>query len=232
MAAVASLTPDAEICERIKDPEKFNGVVATCKWIVTRLMEVGLAKKVILAPKDLGMHPANRSKYGANHESVHNLGSDIVKLGYDQDLVVTPLCVEEDPQDRYIEEYNVKMTENSTFLAPVAPLSTVAGTLTNSRLVLLLRALLAGVDCKHETLAVDGRMSIAHVETRSPEMAQAARSGWTWTMLSHHCRRLYGEPLFELLSSIKNINLQRSDNEVQCLLKILNLACEYKRNGQ
>ena len=62
-------------------------------------------------------------------------------------------------------------------------------------------------------------------------MAEAARSGWQWTMLSYHCRRLYGDKLFELLSSVKNISLQRKENEVSCMLQIFNAACEYKRKG-
>lgn len=90
---------------------------------------------------------------------------------------------------------------------------------------MLLRAIIAGVKSTRTSLTVDGCMSLAHIASRDPEMARAAQQGWSWTLLSHHTRKLYGDALFELLSDSKNIQLQRTESEVQVLLKIFNMAC-------
>jgi len=205
--------PDPEIEARLKDPEQFGGVVSVSKWIVNRLKQTGLAHEVQLAPKNLGVHPCNRGKYGVNEESVHNLGKDILEVGWDADAIINPWCVEEDPNDRYIEAYNAELAKNIEFLALVEPNSIRAGTLTNGHTVLVLRCILAGVKCSLPALAVDGRMSFAHVEHRDQAMAQAAMQGWQWTLLHHHTRKIYGDPLFEFLSEAKNVQLQRSESE-------------------
>ena len=224
---MATASPDPEIVDRIRDPSLHGGACTVAKFIIERLKSTGLAQDCVLAPSCLGLHPSNRGSYGCNEESVHNLGADILEVGWDWDQIVNPLCVEEDPADRYVERYNMQLSKNSEFLAPVKPLSLRAGTLTNGHTVMLLRAIIAGVKSSRTSLTVEGHMSMAHIASRDPEMARAAQQGWSWTVLSHHTRKLYGDPLFELLSDSKNIQLQRVESEVQVLLKIFNMACGF-----
>ena len=111
--------------------------------------------------------------------------------------------MEDDPVDKYVEAYNIALCKGSEYLAPCEHMSIKAGTLTNGHTVLLLRALLAGVPCKHTSLSVDGRMSLPHIAMKDPEMARAAQEGWRWTVLHHATRTLYGKQLYELLSEMK-----------------------------
>ena len=228
--AAAAAVPDPEIIERIENAGLY-AAVANTKWIVDRLLATGFARKVKLAPKDLGVNQYNRGTYGTNEESCQNLGADILEVGFDEDAVVAPICVEDDPASS-IEAYNIALVKGSTMLAPVAPGSIVAGTITNSHLVQFLRAVRAGVPTKHSALAVDGHLSLAHIAAKDPAMGAAVEHGWTWTMLSHKCVALYGKRLIDMLSSAKNIVLARAETDVECLLKIHNQACEYKLSGQ
>jgi hypothetical protein len=141
------------------------------------------------------------------------------------------VCVEDDPSDCYIQNFNAKLCNPSDHLAPVEPRSIVAGTLTNGHTVLLLRALAAGVKCTLPAVSVDGRMNIAHVESYRPDMAKAARDGWKWTMLSTCTRQLYGDKLFEFLSGAHNINLARTEHECEVLLKIFRQAINFDKAG-
>jgi hypothetical protein len=226
------LTADADVLLSIEDPDKFGGIVAASKFIIDRLIAAGLAHELVMPPAKLGLHPCNRGKSGCHEDSVHQLAADIVEVGWDWDKVRGALCVEDDPADRYIQNYNATLCNPSDHLAPVEPRSIVAGTLTNGHTVLLLRALTAGVKCTLPAVSVDGRMSIAHVESTRPDMAKAAREGWKWTMLSACTRKLYGDKLFEFLSGVHNINLARTEHECEVLLKIFRQAIDFEKAGQ
>ena len=50
-------------------------------------------------------------------------------------------------------------------------------------------------------------------------------------MIHHECRKLYGEPLFELLSSTKNVNVARKEHEIEVLVKIASMVNDYTKKG-
>ena len=220
---------DPEIVDWIKHPDQHGGIKRVVVWIIKRLRQHGLAYDFTLPPSLLGIHPSNRGAYGANEQTVHSLLDDIVSLGWDwAELGSDPLAVEEDPSSRYIETFNIELTSGSELLAPVEKGTLRAGTITNSHTVQGLRALIAGVTCDKKNISIGGKMSLAHVESKDPEVAKAATVGWRWTVLSHRCRSLYGDQLFELLSSTKNVGIARSETEVEVLLKIFRLAKKYE----
>lgn len=232
MASASAGQPDPEIVDRLRQPDKYGGAFTVARWIMKRLEELKLLFELVLPPSSLGMHPCNRGTYGANEESTHSLLADIFDVGWNPEEIVAPLAAEEDPNDRYIEKCNEAMTKVSPFLAPVVPMSIRAGTLTNGHLVLGLRALLAGVATSQSTLAVDGHLSLAHVQAKDPDMARAAVDGWTWKVIHHSCRKLYGDSLYEMLSDVKNIKLARAESEVQVMNKIANMASNYQKQKQ
>lgn len=217
---------DPEVIARITAPQDFGGVVTCARWIVQRLREAGLAHDMILVPEQLGIHPDNRGKYGINEETVHNLGDDILQVGWNPEEVVSPWCVEDEPTTKYIEKFNIDLAAASEYLAPVSPMTLRAGTLTNSHLVLLLKAIKAGVRSTRAALCVDGKMSLAHVQHVSPGMAEACTAGWKWCMLHHSTKSIYGSKLFSFLSDAKNVRLQRGETEIQVMLKVFNQAAE------
>lgn len=210
---------DSEIVARLDHPQQHGGVVAAAQWIIARLKDQGLAQEQVLRPAEMGVHPANRSSYGINEEAVHTLGENIMAIGWSQEKIQQPLCVEEDPVSPYIEPYNVAVCSSSEKLAAVSPNSVRAGSLTNGHTVLLLRCVLASVRCDKPSLAIDGKMSLAHIAASSPTMSKAATDGWSWTMIRHPVRALYGDRLFEFLSDAHNVSVQRLETEVQVLLK-------------
>ena len=219
---------DPDIVARLERPGEHGGVLASGKFIVARLLQTGLASKIVLSPKQLGLSPDNRSEYGINEDAVHRLGKNIMDLGFDIDEIVNPWCVQEDPVDQYITRYTTSITEDSTMLAKVSD-PIVAGTLTNGHVTLLLRCILAGVPCEHSKLSVDGKMSIARIEELSPEMAEAAVKGWQWTMIHHPVRHIYGSSLFSFLSDIKNVTISAKESEIQVLLKASLTALKFKK---
>jgi hypothetical protein len=219
---------DKEILIRLESPDEYGGPMTVANVIIERLRSQGLAHDTLMTPTQLGVHPGNRSSYGVNIQTIHTLATDILQVGWDWNAVGVGWCVEEDPADGYIEKYNQELAAASgEKLANVATNSIRAGTLTNSHTVLALRALLSAARCDDETLSVGGRMSIATVEAKDPDFAKAARTGWTWVVLHHSTRRLYGNRLFDFLSTAKNIQLQRQESEVQVLLRINSMALEY-----
>ena len=217
---------DPEVMARIGAPDNFGGVVTCARWIVQRLKESGLAHDMILAPEQLGIHPDNRGRYGINEETVHALGADILGAGWNPEEIVSPWCVEDDPATRYIEKFNIDHASASEYLAPVPPMTIRAGTLTNSHLVLLLKAIKAGVRSDRDALCVDGKMSLAHIEQVSPGMARACTEGWKWCVLHHSTKSIYGSKLFSFLSDAKNVKLGRGETEMQVMLKVFHLAAE------
>jgi hypothetical protein len=162
---------------------------------------------------------------------VHGLAADIYAVGWDWSKVQGGICVQEDPSDSYIETYNHDLVQDSQMLASIEPKSILAGTLTNGHTVLMLRAILAGVRSTDDSLSIDGKLSIAAVHQNRPEMAKAAMEGWTWCMIHHECRKMYGEPLFELLSSTKNVNVARKEHEIEVLVKIASMVNDYTNKG-
>lgn len=125
----------------------------------------------------------------------------------------------------------MKLASSTDALAPVAPLSVRAGTLTNGHTVLMLRALLAGVPSTTPGISSDGRLSMAHVQEVSPCMARAAIEGWKWSVLHPEVRNLYGGKLFGFLSDAKNVSLARPESEAQVLLKVYNTSADVIRRG-
>ena len=202
--------------------------MSVTRFILSRLEEAGLSRKQRLTPSQLGMHPCNRGRYGANQRTVHSLAEDIGEVGWDWSYIRDPLCAEEDPQDHYVHAFNAKMVANSKYLAPVQDMSLLAGSLTNGHTVQLLRAVIGGLPSESRRLAVDGKLSLAHIESRDKEFGRAAKEGWEWTVLDHRVRHLYGDKLFMLLSSSKNISLSRDENEVQILLHVFQEAIAYE----
>ena len=216
MAGATSIDP--EIIQAIASPESMGEIVGASKFIVGRLMSAGLAREMVLPPSQLGMHPCNRSKYGAHEDSVHQLASEIFEVGWDSEKLRGAICVEDSP-DGYIEDYNMSLTKSSELLAPVEKNTIVAGTLTNGHTVLMLKGVVAGVRSSAAGVCIDGRMNLAVVAATRPEMARAAVEGWRWTVLTRACKDLYGDPLFELLSGV--------EHDLEVLLKVWRHATQY-----
>ena len=226
MAVVA----DGEITKRLKSPEDFGGALSVSQYIIDRLTKQNLAWKQKMVPRNLSPHPCNRGGYGVNVESVHTLGADIAQVGWCWEaLGSSSLCVEDCPQSKYIEEYNKALCATTDLLAPIEPCTIKAGTLTNGHTVLFLRALAAGTKTASEILSVNGHMNLSHMKQTDPAMGVAAEEGWTWVVLHHSTRALYGDALFELLSDARNINLQRNESEVQVMLKMWTAADKHRQ---
>ena len=215
----------------MESPEERGGLFAARNFIVGRLKETGWAHEQVMSPSQLGVHPCNRGNYGCNEEYVHQLAADIFEVGWDASKVAGALCVEDNNQ-RTIELHNINLTKASEFLAPVEPRSIAAGTLTNGHTVLLLRALVHGVKCNQPSISVDGIMSMAKVEHVRPLMAQAAKQGWVWTVLSKDCAAVYGNRLFEFLSGAHNVQLSRVEHELEVLLKMFRHASDCEKKSE
>ena len=221
------MSADPEIIARLQRPEDYGGVITSSKWIANRLRSQGLASDMLFTPSQLGVHPENRASYGVSEETVHLLGQDIVEAGWDQDLIINPYAVEEDPLDGYIEKYNKGLADCSTVLGPVKDKSIRAGTLTNGHVTLLLRSLLAGMPCELPGLSHESISEVA------PSMAKAALEGWMWTVLHHSTRAMHQKHgIYNFLSSAKNVTVQRAENEVQVPLKVWSDACACQKSGQ
>lgn len=224
-------TADPTITEAISKPESKGGIVGAARFVFDRLKSAGLISEMALPPMSLGIHPTNRGKYGVNEETVHLLGGDILSIGWDRERVRGAIAVEEDPVDRYIERFNQEIAAKTDRLAPVESMSIRAGTLTNGHTTLMLRALMCGVPSTAPRISVGGHMSLAHVAEQSRAMAEAAQTGWSWSVLHHSTRALYGDALFILLSDAANVSVNRQDSEAQAMLKLHSMALDIKAKG-
>lgn len=197
-------------------------LVSVVDEVLASLEKSGLAYRLRIPPKLVGVHPANRNGYGVSAIEVHALGAEIVKMGWSPVVTRHAVCVED--TDSTIANFTSKLQSSTIGLGKVDAGTIKYGSLSCSHTNQFLVAVLCEVETTHASLAVDGRMSAGKLGV-DEKLADALTGGLEWLVLSSVVPTLYPS-LVDLVQCAKNATgaVQRKENEIQVLLKIQSLA--------
>ena len=97
------------LIEQAKDGTRIVSIVDT---IITLLEEQHLVYRVSLPPPLVGIHPANRDGYGVSVAEVHELGAELVDLGFSW-LACAHATAEEDDEQGSFEKFSSDIKEKT-----------------------------------------------------------------------------------------------------------------------
>ena len=197
--------------------------------IIQLLEQDGLCYRMALPPELVGIHPATRAAHDFSSESVHWIGSDLVK---DAGAWPESAYAVEDGPDEQIRNFNLQITSSSVGLATLSHVAygSIAGSLVNH----FLCCVNAAVPCGIKHLSVDGRMCKDRIIDRRNCIEGFLRKGLEWTIFSRDVPILY--PTF-IEHAVRRLNvfggLNRLPNEFAVMSRFLWCAkqCEEENNG-
>ena len=186
MAAAPASTKPAEVRDAT-DPivqllatisQDSQGMVAGADRLEEALAQKQVLFEQKIAPRSIGFHPTNRGGEGGSPLEVLRLASEIGEVGFSEREVRHALCIQAEPGDRSIEEFNMKLVADSG-IAPVEPDTIMYGSLSGGHLNAALRCIAASVLGECKFLAEGGFMSVQKIRRRCPMFARAAEDGIT-----------------------------------------------------
>ena len=200
-------------------------IVATIDVVLKKLEEDGLAYRLSIPPKLVGVHPCNRDGHGISATEVHSLGSDIVGMGWSWKACAQAVCIEDDPQST-IATYTAHMVSVSNGgLGRADQLQVQFGSLACGHTNRFLCAVLDAVPCELENLSVDNRMSSSKIVANDPGLQDALTNGLKWLILKAIVGVLYPTLPDLVQRAMQATGLaQRAENEVQLLQRIQGAA--------
>ena len=227
--AMASVATD-EVAALLADIEAGKvGPMSGADELEDLLIKKGLLHKQHVAPRNVGFHPENRDQEGCNPLEVLRLASDIAAVGFSTGEVRSPVCVQAAPGDQTFQKFNEKLVAN-TGIAPVEKDTILYASISSSHLNGALRCIMASVASSCPFLAEDGFMSIEKIRRRSPLYAEAAEQGLNWKIVAWQVPRDYPTAV-QVLSTARNIRLDRAETEMQGLMRLHGLSSDACRRG-
>jgi hypothetical protein len=209
---------DHQIKSLIEAGEGGN-VVSVCKQVLSLLREHGVSYEARLSPNLVGVHPENRDGVGVLPSQVHKLLSDIVDLGFCED-VITAVCAESTPAQ---QKFNVDLMQGSHGSLPsfacdeMVKYCSLGASHTNQ----CLRLVLGQVAHADDRLTINGKLNLEKVLLQDAGFARALTDGLKWTVLPHQVLAKH-EKLASLIQCGLNASGQiiRAESELQVLRRI------------
>ena len=165
------------------------GILSLVERIISILIDEGLAVKIQLAPKAVGVHPSNRYGFGINAHNMHRLLLNIFNLGWSWAACSMAFCVEDGPS-KSIATFTIDMQNTSPLFGHSLYYEIVAGSLTCGHTNQSLVAAIDGANCDHTAISVDGHISTEKIKSKHG-FGEAMTNGSIWTMLKHQSVQLY-----------------------------------------
>ena len=220
--------PDPDIVKLLHEPSDAR-LVSTVDDVLSKLEADGLAYRLSIPPKLVGVHPCNRDGYGISTAEVHSLGSDIVSMGWSWQSCAHAVCVEDD-RSSTMEQYTYNLVSTCDGLGQAVHGQVKYGSLSCGHTNRFLCALLDEVPSEHEILTVDGRMSMSKVTANDSKLKEAMSQGLRWLVLTAEAAEVYPS-LCDKVQRARNATgqAQRAESAVQMLLRIQNLAREHSK---
>jgi hypothetical protein len=171
---------DEQITSLIQAGEGGNVVSAT-KAVLTLLTSSSIAYEARLNPMLVGVHSQNRDGMGVLPSQVHKLLSDIVDLGFSEE-VINAVCVESTPAE---QSFNVNLMKNSgSALPPYSSADVIKYTsLGASHTNQALRCVIGQVSHSDDRLTINGKLNLEKVAMQDAALASACKSGIRWLVL-------------------------------------------------
>ena len=214
---------NAKVASLLKSCEHGTGIVAGCKQLVGFLLEEKVAFRLTVPSLLVGVHPTNRDGYGVNPHDMHDLMDDIFSLGWDTSKV-SALCVELDPTDKSIRDFNAELVLGCKgMLAAVDVGQLRYASLWGGHTNQILRAVQDAVEHSNPEMTTAGRLDLTKIEQKDREFAKAVREGLSWIVLPGYLFKSH-TGLAEFLQAAGNASGQvsRPEHELQLLRKIHN----------
>jgi hypothetical protein len=210
-----------------------EGLIGIADRLEDLLKERKLLYTMTIAPRSVGVHPCNRDGEGINPLNVLALAAEIADVGFSLTEVGTrPVCIEAPPDDRTIEEFNVKVSADSG-MAAVPTGSIHYGSLSCSHTNYVLRCVADGVPSEDELLAEGGRMSATKISRRDRVFGHVVATGLSWKVIKWEVAYLYPTAI-HVISQARNIagTMNRLETEMQGLLRLHYMAAGYQNRGE
>ena len=196
-----------------------GNVVSACKQVLSLLKENKVSYEARLHPNLVGVHPENRDGVGVLPSQVHKLLSDIVDLGFCED-VITAVCTESTPADR---KFNVMLMQGSGGALPcfgseeMVKYCSLGASHTNQAL----RLVMGQVAHNDDRLTINGVLNYERVSLQDRGLARACSDGLKWLVLPH-CVLAKHDKLASLIQCGLNASGQiiRAESELQVLRRI------------
>lgn len=223
MAVAGSATVSAKI-KSLLQGQAEDRIVSTVDEILRELEQQGLAYRLSIPPRLMGVHPCNRDGYGISATEVHALGSEIVSMGWSWHACSHATCIEDD-HGATVDAFTAKLVAASEGLGRAVEGSVRYGSLSCGHTNRFLCAVLDEAPSTHENLTIDGRMSASKVGGDDPGLKEALEQGLRWLVLKAEVATLYpGLP--DLVQRAKQATglAQRAENEVQLLQRVHRVA--------
>jgi hypothetical protein len=208
------------------------GIVQAADALEGAFRQKCLLYEMDIAPRSVGIDPTNRDGTGGNIQEVLLLATDIAFVGWSWKETVHALCIEVQPGDRSVEEFNRRLSQG-VGLAPVEEGSIMFGSLSCGHTNYGLRAIAAGMPSADPILSEDGRLSVEKLGKRDAEYARAVAHGLHWKVLRASVRQHYPRSL-PVLQGARNVagHLQRKVHEVQGLQQMHSMAASSQKAGK
>ena len=202
MADAGAMAVDPTAQGWISKALHFEGKMCSILEDMGRLLEQSQAEVQHIRPDLVGIHPSNRDGGGVRWAHVHELGANVVKLGFMWDECNTAVRVEDDEQGSV-----AAFTQQ--FLAAAAPQLVAAGanvqygSLACSHLNQFLRCAAAEVPSQEAALGDGHRVSLVKICNGDSNIKLAIELGLKWYVVKARAVKLYPE-LSGLIQQARN----------------------------
>ena len=202
--------------------EAQNGpLLAGVNKVFSVLRHHGLMRHQRIAPRLIGVHPANRDGFGISGRDTHDLLNSIYSLGFDH-TQVNGVCLEVDPAvDHEVVSFNEKLSLESLGLLPQVPKNNLLyASLSASHTNAGLRCIAAQSPHDAEDMCLNGFLSVEAISQRDPAFAKAAEEGIEWKVISRVCGKEF-PGLLSLIQSALNSSGQVAKGEHELDVRVI-----------
>ncbi|CAE7358923.1 unnamed protein product [Symbiodinium sp. CCMP2592] len=223
LAVMSVLSPDliAQVDSMLDQAAEGDRLVRTVQDLLQLLKQNNLVTSMRLSPMHVGVHPKNRDGAGIIAGDCLELLENVLSVGFVRDRI-TALAVE--ITDASVRRFNEDLVRGSggqlgELDGDMLKVVSLAGSHTN----FMLRLLSQGAALSTSAASVDGRLSLEKVARRDPELANAAREGLVWDVISREVATRWPQFL-GLVQSAMNATLQKQESEMQLLHRVHRLV--------
>ena len=182
--------------------ENDSKLASSIEWVLTVLEREGLAYRVRLSPKVVGVHPKNRGGWGVSPSGSQALGDKITAMGFVLKETWHAVCIEDDTHGTSMN-FTQSMFDTSDGLLGQTAVDVKYGSVSCSHTNQWLNAVLAGARSEFDNMTVGGKLSYAKLADRDPALKDALDNGLTWLVIRAKAVAMF-EALPQLIQAAKN----------------------------
>ena len=225
---VISAELESEVSQLLVAAGDGEKLVAVVQQVMSLLEKNKHVHKLRVPPHLVGCHPSNRDGLGLSAPDVADLLQSILQVGYVASRV---FAVAAEVDSDYVRTWNEQLVQSAQgqlgiMDGSMLKIVSLCGSHTNFSL----RILLDGVPHSYEPATVDGKLNLARVQELDPGLAQAAREGLPWQIISAEVATRWPEFL-HMVQSAGNALLTKAESEMQLLRRIHTMSTRMEAAG-